>query len=359
MAETNPLSSAQLAAIDDSRQPSWQLSKLFGVLALVVVTSVAYYPAMHGPFIMDDDGLLTESSIIKAHDGLARFWFTDEADDYWPMTNSSLWLEWRLWGGNPTGYHITNLALHVASALVLWAILQQLAIPGAFLAALLFAVHPVNVESIAWIAQRKNALAMFFFLLSILSYLSAEARRGTTNEGQEKPIENWFWYALSLLTFILSMLSKGSVAVLPMLLLLIVWWRNGGIGLGDLARTAPFFLVAIGLTVVNLWFQTHGSGAVIRDVTFAQRLAGAGAAVWFYLSKALLPIELLFVYPPWDIQTKNLLWWIPLFAAAFVTIVFWTQRNASDTAVPARFCLPGSSLVSHLRRCSALPTWGS
>ncbi len=160
-----------------SSQSRWIL---LGVLAIGLLSTLVYWPALHGGFILDDDLLLTESKLIKAPDGLFRIWFTTEPVDYWPVTNTSLWIEWRLWGLNPTGYHITNLALHIAAALLIWLVLRRLSIPGAFLAALLFAVHPVNVESVAWISQRKGLLAIVFFLLSIYFYL----RRGITRSQQ-------------------------------------------------------------------------------------------------------------------------------------------------------------------------------
>ncbi len=263
---------------------------------------------------MDDDLLLTNNPIVKAPDGLARFWFSTEPAEYYPISNSTLWLEWRLWGLHPTGYHITNLVLHVAAALLLWAILMQLSIPGAFLAALLFAVHPVNVESVAWIVQRRNVLAMLFFLLSIYTYLKAEHRAN-------------LWYWLCLVLFVLAMLSKGSVAILPVVLLGLTWWQRGRISAGEWARLAPFFVLAAALTALNVWFQTHGSGEAIRAATFPQRLAGAGAVVWFYLSKALLPLDLSFLYPDWPIETGRLLWWLPLAAALVVTVALWTRRG--------------------------------
>src|SRR5205085_1992364 len=126
--------------------------------------------------------------------------------DYWPMTNSSFWLEWRLWGMHASGYHVTNLLLHIGSAMLLWAILRRLAIPGAFAAALLFVLHPVNVESVAWIAQRKNTLSMIFFLVSIFCYLEHELRFPR----ERSRIDRWYWFSLA--AFLLAMLSKGSVA---------------------------------------------------------------------------------------------------------------------------------------------------
>jgi tetratricopeptide (TPR) repeat protein len=302
---------------------------------------LVYYPSLRGEFILDDGLLLTNNPLIKSPTGLISFWRTTEAQDYWPMTNTTFWLEWRLWGEHPTGYHVTNLLLHITACLLIWMILRKLSIPGGFLAALLFAIHPVNVESVAWVAQRKNTLAIVLFLLSILWYLKAEMRgaerRG--NDGKDQlpipqpkpgPETTWLassrFYWLSLAAFLLAMLSKGSVAVLPVVLLGILWWRRP-LRRTDLAATAPFFAVAVALVGVDVWFQKHGTEVVIRDAGFVERLLGAGAAVWFYLSKAILPIDLAFVYPPWKIEPHSVRWWLPLATAAIVTVVLWRYRK--------------------------------
>jgi protein O-mannosyl-transferase len=303
------------------------LSGLGAAAILVVTACVVYLPALRGAFILDDDKLVTENSLIRANDGFYRLW-TKEAIDYWPITNTSFWMEWRLWGTDPMGYHVTNLVLHVVCALLIWRILLELSIPGAFLAALLYAVHPVNVESVAWISQRKNMLAMAFFLLSIYCYVIADVE-GSPPQHRVGRIGTmrWCWYWLSLLTFTLAMLSKGSVAILPLVLLAIVWWQHYRLTRWDLLRSLPFFVVAALLTAVNIWFQKHGIDVVIREANFAERLAGAGAAIWFYVSKALLPINLVFVYPQWLIETNRWQWWLPLVAAAIATAILWLRRD--------------------------------
>jgi tetratricopeptide (TPR) repeat protein len=298
-----------------------------GALLIAGLAFLIYWPAIHGGFLLDDNLLVAENPLVNAPNGLYRIWFTREPVDYWPVTNSSFWLQWRLWGMNPTGYHVTNLLVHICNALLIWLLLKRLQIPGGFLAALLFAVHPVNVESAAWIAQLKNTLSMLFFLLSLLCYLKSqrdfapENQQTTSLRGRKNqaPPLTGRWYWLSLASFTLAMLSKGSVAILPLVLLLIVWWQCGRITIRDVWRTAPFFVVAIVLTGVNIWFRTHGSETVIRSADFGQRLAGAGAVIWFYLYKAILPINLEFVYPQWNIQIGNLLWWLPLTGAVVVT----------------------------------------
>ena len=297
-----------------------RLRLLAGAALILLATAIAYWPVRHAGFIIDDDVLLTSSPLIKAPDGLYRFWFTAEPIDYWPLSNSSLWFEWRLWGMQPTGYHVTNVALHLASAFLLWAVLRQLSIPGAFLAAMLFAVHPMNVESVAWIAQRKSLLAMLFALSAVACYLRIERRsasRGSTAA----------WYAVSLLAFVLAALSKISVAVLPLLLGLLIQWRRS-LTRWDAVRLAGFAVVALGLVSVNFWFRGHGSEIATVTGTRTERGLGAGAAIWFYLYKALVPVRSCFIYPVWRVDATEVRWWLPALAGAFTTAALWRYRRA-------------------------------
>jgi tetratricopeptide (TPR) repeat protein len=296
---------------------------------LVAMTCLAYWPAMHGDFVLDDDDLITANPLVKASDGLYRIWFTTQAIDYWPVTNTVFWFEWRLFGMEPTGYHAINLALHIIDALLIWAVLRRLSIPGAYLAALVFAVHPVNVESVAWIAQHKNTLAMLFFLLAIWWYLAAE---GCTTPSADGPAAKRRWYWLSLTAFVLAMLSKGSVAMLPVILLLVAWWLKRRITARDVIQTAPFFAVAAALTIVNIWFQTHGERLTQRASGLLERVLGAGTVVWFYLGKALAPFNLCYVYPKWNIDAADFRWWLPLAAALGVTAALvWRGRREGAT----------------------------
>jgi protein O-mannosyl-transferase len=297
-----------------------------GVAIIILVVFIAYFPSISGDFILDDDLMMAANKNINASDGLFYFWCTDIEQDYWPMTSTTFWLEWRMWDRHTTGYHITNLILHIVESLLIWLILRRLSIPGAFLAAVFFAVHPVNVESVAWIAQRKNTMAMLFFLLSILCYLRLEMQSPQPQIGIGRlRMDRWYW--LSLCLFVLAMFSKGSVAVLPVLLLGIVWWLRP-LNRWDLVRTAPFFLIAVILGGVNVWFQKHGLDINIRTADFTERLLGAGGATWFYLYKAILPVDLYFVYPMWHIKVENYLWWLPLIAAMMVTAVLWWYRKS-------------------------------
>jgi protein O-mannosyl-transferase len=322
----------------ESLIPSGRYLRMLAGAALIALIAVCVYlPSINGSFIMDDDQLLTENDLIKFPGGLHMIWFSRAPADYWPVTNSMLWLEWRLWGMKPTGYHVVSLILHVVETLLIWFIMQKLSVPGAFLAALIFAVHPVNVESVAWISQQKNMFAMLFFLLSILCYLhyiqrarpwlAAKQTLSTVHYPLSTFSSPSSFYWLSLAMFILAMLSKGSVAVLPIILLGIVWWMRG-LTRWDWVKMVPFFLVAAIFTCANLWFRTHGEAVTIRNADFLQRLLGAPAAVWFYLYKAVLPIDLAFVYPQWNIQAGKLIWWLPMLAAMRVTaVLLWYGKT--------------------------------
>ena len=311
-------------------------------LAITVAAFLAYWPALTGQFVWDDDILLANNALVKASDGLYRMWFTTEAVDYWPMTGTTFWLEWRLWGMNPFGYHVTNLLLHLANAGLLWAALRRLSIPGAAIAACFFALHPVNVESVAWVVQRKNVLSQFFFLLSALWFL-------VHDEDSSGRVGRWYW--LSLGAFVLAMLSKGSVAVLPAALLLVAWWRRGHLTVQDGVLTLPFFAIAAGLTFLNVSLQTRNVAEVIRDVTLVERVLGAAAVVWFYLYKAVLPIGLVFVYPQWNIDGADVRWWLPLAAALAVTAIL--------IVLPPAACRSRSALCVALFRSRARAGDGS
>lgn len=286
-------------------------------VALVGITFLAYLPVWRAGFIWDDDTFLTNNRLIKDAGGLFRFWFTTAAPDYFPLTSTTLWLEWRLWGPNPLGYHLVNVLLHALSAVLWWRVLAQLKVPSAWLAAAIFALHPVNVESVAWITERKNTLTMFFYALTILWFLKSE------ESGRRK------WYWMSVFFFLLALLSKTSVTPLPIVLLGLAWWRRGKVTSQDWIRSAPFFILSLALGLVTMWFQANRAitDMVVRSDGLAARLAGAGSAVWFYLYKALVPLNLSFVYPRWKIDATSALAWAPIVLLLVAFGVCWWQRN--------------------------------
>jgi tetratricopeptide (TPR) repeat protein len=301
-------------SVDESPKFYWK--RLAAAALIFGVTFIVYASGIDGGFILDDDLYLTQNKLIADADGLYSFWFTTRATDYYPVSNSTLWLEWRMWGLNPTGYHVTNVILHAVASFLVYYVLNQLRVPGALLAGVLFAVHPVNVESVEWIAQRKGLLALVFFLFSLLWYLRSQLK------GPKASAQYW----LSLVAFALGILSKSSVAMLPLMLLLLIWWKRH-IVRRDWILLAPFLLFAIVLVLVNMQFQKQSMGDFVRTASLMQRLLAAGAVVWFYLYKAVLPFGLVFIYPQWNVDTANLLWWVPAIACVVVSLILWRLRQ--------------------------------
>jgi tetratricopeptide (TPR) repeat protein len=286
-------------------------------LVLLIVTFVVYFPALRGGFVFDDYLLITGNRIVKASDGLYRFWFTAEAPDYWPLTSSVWWLEWRLWGDNATGYHAVNLLLHAVNAVLVWAILRYLKIPGAWLAGLVFAIHPVNVATVAWVSEQKNTLSMLFYAVAIRLYL------------QFDETSDWRWYAVSWSAFWLALFSKTAVVMLPVVLLGCVWWRHGRLRPIDLLRSVPFFVLSLVMGLVNVWYVYHRlmGGHRIRTVGFPFRVAAAGWVPWFYLYKALLPFSLCVIYPQWNINVSQWVSYLPGAALVGCLTLFWWKRQ--------------------------------
>jgi len=295
---------------------------------LVLVTLAVYIPAMRGGFVWNDNeiGSLGRNIVLEEH-GLYRVWFTAESVNYWPLTWTSYWLEHRIWGLNPAGYHVVNVLIHIGSALLIWGVLRRLSLPGAWMAALVFAIHPVNVESVAWITQRKNTLSLFFCLLAFSWCLRFDdgARR------------RWYWAATA--AFLAAMLSKGAAATFPVVLLLSAWHRREKIRGRDILRSLPFFAIALLMSGVEVWFQyVKAIGeTVVRDDSFMARFAGAGWIVWDYLYKAALPIRTCFIYPRWNIDPSNWLVYLPNLALLVVLAACWYRRKSWGR--PAFFAL--------------------
>jgi tetratricopeptide (TPR) repeat protein len=292
---------------------------LIGAL-LLLLPALFYLPAINGGFIWDDNVMLTDNPYIKANDGLRTIWFSTKLTDYLPLTSTTFWIEWRLWGMNPAGYRIINLLLHGMGAVLLWRVLLRLKIPGSWLAAALFAVHPVCVASVAWIAERKNTLSLVFYLLALTFYLRSE---------QEAPKAHKF-YGLALAAFVLALLSKSAVVMFPVILLGLAAWQRAEITKRDIIRTAPFFILSLAFGLLTIWFQFHRSlGEAKADtLNFAGKAVAATWAIWFYVWKAICPTSLSMIYSQWQVELTAMLSYVPAVALATVLFLFWSRRQS-------------------------------
>lgn len=274
---------------------------------LFALTFIAFWQSIWFGFIWDDDLHVTRN-LITQPGGLAASWFSSHQPNYWPITWSAFWLEWSLFGMNPTGYHIINILVHAANCLLLWFLLKRLEVPGAFAVALLFAVHPVNVECVSWITQLKTLLSTWLYFLSLLCFLTWQ------NSALRRD------YLSALILFAAGLLTKPSVVMLPVVLIIILVWQRRRIDWLALRMLIPFFLIAGIMSVIEIWFQTFrsGAGTVVRTDGFFARLASAGWVVWFYFGKALWPFDLNFVYPRWRIDAAYALSYLPGVLLVFV-----------------------------------------
>jgi protein O-mannosyl-transferase len=298
----------------------------FRVAVLVLMPLLVYLPSYRAGFIWDDDLYATQHLVVTGGwDGLAGIWLGKEVLAWFPITFSSFWLEWRLWGMNPTGYHVTNVLLHSFGAVLVWRVLCKLKVPAAWFAALLYAIHPVCVASVAWIAERKNTLSMVFFALSLLFYLrfddSPPRRRSS---GAQSGIQ---WYSLSLLAFVAALLSKPAVVALPLLLLLFAWWRRGRITWRDFWRSLPFFGAALAVGLITIRFENYSSAPETAPEALLIRLLAGSRALWFYVGKTLLPLNLAMIYPRWQIDPGAAATYVPALLCGVAPLIFWHYRK--------------------------------
>lgn len=310
--------------------PAWWLG-----LGLLLLTLVVYLPATQGGFIWDDDSYVQNSNTPGSLNGLYRIWFEFGAtQDYYPLTFTTFWFEWWCWEVHPFGYHLVNILLHAFNAILLWRLLERLGVSGAFFAAALFAVHPVHVESVAWVTERKNVLSGLFCLLSLLAfvhYLRLDQQSEVTSR------RRWGFYVLSIGAFVLAMLAKTAVIPLPLILPVMAWWKRGRVELRDLVLVAPYFLVVIPLFFVAFLGEANFGGAGVNilategaewNLSLLERTLLCGRVLWFYFAKLVLPHPLTFIYPRWQIDSH--VWWqylYPLAAFAVLCVLIMLRKR--------------------------------
>ncbi len=313
----------------------WTRGEWLFVAALVAAVFLVYQRAWGAGFIWDDDAHVTPPELRSLH-GLWRIWFEVGAvQQYYPVLHTFSWLEYPLFGDRPLGYHLVNIGLHALNAVLLWRLLRRLQVPGARLAAALFAVHPVMVESVAWITEIKNTLSGCFCLVAALAWLRFDETRRPG------------WYALALGRFTLAVLSKTTAAVLPGVLLVVAWWRRGTLSWRrDWRPLLPFLAVGAADGIFVAWVEWKVIGAQGSSFTFnfVERTLIAGRALWFYVGKIVWPGELIFFYPRWTIDAHAPGAYLYPLAALVVLGLLWAWRGRARGPLAGALIFVGALL---------------
>ncbi len=302
-----------------------------GVLAIVLLTFAVYSPVIPGSFLMDDERLVgRDNPLVNGQLTLCTLWFGTD----FTLATFGWWLEHLAFGPNPAGYHIVSILFQCTSAVLLWQLLKRLKIPGAWVAAALFAVHPVCVNSVARIAELKNTLSMPFFLLSYIAYLRYEATvlyPAESSSVSQQRSAGTIWYVVSFVAFLLALMAKTTVVMLPVLILFCAAWQRRRIQCRDVVHTVPFFVLSLAFGLMSIWFQKYQalptSEVALQPISFLERLAAAGYDFWFYVGKALLPFNLSIEYPRWKIDAHTLTAYLPDLFACAIFVLFWCFRR--------------------------------
>jgi hypothetical protein len=302
-----------------------------GIVVLVAATVAAYGPALGAGWIWDDDAYLTGNALVRQPGDLGAIWLEPRASpQYYPMVFTSFWLEHRLWGLEPFGYHLVNVLLHAGGALLLWRVGVRLALPGAWLAAAVFALHPVHVESVAWVTERKNVLSTFLALGALLAWMRFRPVVAPDGEtaAAAPPGRRWAFYALALVLFVAALLAKTVTASLPAVVCLLLWWKRR-LRWADVLLLLPFLAAGLALGLATAWLEEHhvGSGLVDLGLTGPGRVVLAGRAAWFYLGKLAWPVGLVFIYPRWEIDPGQATAWLAPVAALAGLVALWAVRR--------------------------------
>jgi protein O-mannosyl-transferase len=294
------------------------------IAALIAIVILTYLPSFGNQFIWDDNDYVTDNTTLKSIGGLRDIWFQPSSTpQYYPVVFTSFWIEYQLWGSNALGYHVVNVLIHALNAVLVFSLLSRLKIPGAWIAAAFFGIHPVHVESVAWITERKNLVSGAFYLFAALVYLPLI-------ENHPKRLKHFhIRYWLSFFLFVAALLSKSVTASLPAAILLIQFWLQAKLTFRDLLRLTPFFVAGSVAGIHTAWLEITKVGANVPDLdwTFLERLQIAGRVPWFYLGKLLIPQPLCFIYPRWAVDVARPELWCGTVASVSLIIGLYGFRH--------------------------------
>ncbi|NBW97378.1 MAG: tetratricopeptide repeat protein [Planctomycetia bacterium] len=333
------------SAAAEGRVGRWR-TRIMQAAMIVLAGLWIYSPSYHGDWLWDDDQLLTANLTVQHRVSpdpnvppdslrtLAKLWFNPEGADYFPLSYTALWAQWPFFGPRSTGYHVTTILLHIAGALLVWALLAKMRIPGAWLSGLVFAIHPVCVESVAWVSETKNTLSLPLFLVSCICWV------GQDEEADQAKRQRL--YAGAIVFFLLAMFAKTSVVAFPVLTLLYAWWKRGTVTKQDVILALPLFAISIVLGLVTIsyqWGRAIGQekiivGDLLSVGGFASRTAIAGMAILHYLASIVWPVNLLPIYPRWEVDPPKA--WMFLAWPVIAGGVWWMWKNR-DALFPAHW----------------------
>ncbi|HET6428570.1 MAG TPA: O-GlcNAc transferase, partial [Phycisphaerae bacterium] len=293
--------------------------------AIALLALVVYLPVLNAGFVWDDDDYVTGNETVRDPDGLLRIWTDRRANtQYYPLVYSSFWLEHRLHGLRPMGYHLTNVVLHAGVACLLLVLLRRLSVPGAFVAAAAFAVHPLCVQSVAWVTERKNVLMGVLYLGALLAYCRF-CGIGRAAQGRR----DWRFYALSAGLFVLALLSKTVACSMPAVMAVLLWWKRPKLRWADVWPLLPLLVVgglmaAVTKSIEDNFFQQSSQGPL---AWLAERTLIAGRALWTYAARVVWPVKLTMFYPSWHIDPTAWWQWLLPVTAAGAIAALWLLRG--------------------------------
>jgi tetratricopeptide (TPR) repeat protein len=333
------------------RSARWHIWAAGGALAALV--AAVYWPTWNNGLVSDDEFYIVGVEKLASLDGLRDIWFKlGCTPQYYPLVHTALWFEYQIWGPDPQGYHAMNWLLHAGVAVLLWRLLVRLQVPGAWLAAAIFAVHPVEVESVAWASERKNVMSALFALGALLAYLrfsppEMAVGAAAKSSARSAPTTSWWNYVLAFVLYLAALGCKTVTVSTPAVLLVIYGWKRGRIDRREVLRLTPFFAVGVALSLVTVWMEKQVVGAVGPEWNFSpiDRLLIAGRALWFYAAKIVWPHPLTFTYPRWTIDSTAA--WQYVYPAAALALVagLWLARHKVGRGPLAAVLIFGGVLV--------------
>jgi len=315
----------------DERAEQWR-DFIFKFAIIVLATLWIYSPAYHGDWLWDDDQAITANPVAQGPWSFSKHWIWPDGADYWPLTGTGFWIQWHLFGMNQTGYHAVNIILHAIGALTFWRLLRVMNVPGAWLGGLVFAIHPVAVESVSWVSEFKNTLSLPLLMLAAAAYVRFD-------DADRSSPQVWRQYALAVGFYALAMFAKTSMVMFPFVLLLYAWWKRGRVTVADLLASAPFFAISLFLGLMTIIFQ-HGKaigeekilvGDIWSVAGMAQRLALAGMSILHYLWKTVWPFNLLTIYPRWDVEPPKAWQFLPWLLIGAAGWWLWNNRGTATS----------------------------